>query len=202
MKYDKWREHAWHTIRIVLYSYNLLHKFLYISTHLQAASSGIQPPQTLQDVGPPPLPGPGAEAPGPVDAGGADAALLPHGAGGTVQPALGQVMVDEAQDIGRFDGQGLLGRRRSGGGGACLAGAIVVGDDGGGPFFGHLRHGYYWLKNGAANAYDADDGDDGKTILRHTGGLFPPTADCSIRLFSELLTRRQHDAPRPEQKES
>ena len=80
-----------------------------------------------------------------MDSGGADAALLPHGAGGTVQPALGQVMVDEAEDIGRFDGQHLLGCRRSGGGGACLAGAIVVGDHNGGPFVGHLRHGY-WLK--------------------------------------------------------
>lgn len=79
-----------------------------------------------------------------MDSGGADAALLPHGAGCTVQPALGQVVLDEAEDIGRFDGQHLLGRMSGGGGG--LAGAIVVGDDGGGPFVGHLRHGY-WLKN-------------------------------------------------------
>ena len=133
----------WH-MHTHIYSYNLLHKYLYISTHLQAAPSGVQPLQTLEDVGPPPLPGPGAEEAGPVDAGGADAALLPQSAGGPVQPALGQVMVDEAEDIGRFDGQGLLGRR-VGGVGTCLAGAIVVGDHGGGPFFGHLRHGY-WLK--------------------------------------------------------
>ena len=92
---------AWHTVFVQLAAQI---NTTSASTHLQATSFGVKPPQTLEDVGPPPLPGPGAEEAGPVDSGGADAALLPHGAGCTVQPALGQVMVDEAEDIGRFDG--------------------------------------------------------------------------------------------------
>ena len=40
-----------------------------------------------------------------MHAGGADAALLPQGAGRPVQAAFGQVMLDEAEDVGRFDRQ-------------------------------------------------------------------------------------------------
>ena len=74
-------------------------------TYLQTAPLGIQPLETFQHVGPTALPGPGAEHPRPVHAGGADAALLPQGAGRPVQAAFGQVVLDEAEDVGRFDGQ-------------------------------------------------------------------------------------------------
>ena len=71
-------------------------------TYLQPTPLGIQPLQTFQHVGPTALPGPRAEQPRPVHAGGADAALLPHGAGRPVQAAFGQVVLDEAEDVGRF----------------------------------------------------------------------------------------------------
>ena len=100
-----------------------------------------------------------------MDAGGADATLLPQRAGGPVQAAFGQVVLDQAEDVGRFDRQELLGR--CSGGGSGLAGAFVVRDHGGGPFVGHLRGSF-----GSENEHERNDGQT--ETRRRAFSSFPP----------------------------